>query len=49
MWKSFKAARPWFVSLIVAAMTYLSTEGAWYVPAGALAGLMTAYFQGGQR
>ena len=49
MWKSFTAARPWFVSLIVAAMTYLSTEGAWYVPAGALAGLMTAYFQGGQR
>ena len=49
MWKSFTAARPWFVSLIVAAMTYLSTEGAWYVPAGALAGLMTAYFQGGQK
>ena len=44
MWKGFSAARPWLVSLLVAAPVYLFTEGAWYVPAGALAGLLVAYF-----
>ena len=44
MWKGFAAARPWLVSLLVAAPVYLLTEGAWYVPAGALAGLLAAYF-----
>lgn len=46
MWKSFAAALPWLVSLTVAALTCLAVEGAWYVPAGTLAGLLTAYYQG---
>lgn len=49
MWKGFAAARPWFVSLIVAAVVYLSVGGAWYVPAGAISGLLTAYFSGEQK
>ncbi len=44
MWKGFAAARPWLVSLAVAASVSLFTEGAWYVPAGAAAGLLAAYF-----
>lgn len=44
LWKGFTAARPWLVSLIAAAAVYLTTDGAWYVPAGAAAGLLTAYF-----
>ncbi|MGU3576064.1 AzlC family ABC transporter permease [Brucellaceae bacterium C25G] len=44
MWKGFAAARPWFVSLIVAAGFYLIVPGAWYVAAGAVAGLLAAYF-----
>lgn len=43
MWKGFAAARPWFVSLVVAALTYLIIPGAWYVATGALSGLITAY------
>ncbi len=46
MWKGFAAARPWLVSLVTAAVTYLSADGAWYVPAGALAGLLSAYYWG---
>ncbi|MCP1660901.1 AzlC family ABC transporter permease [Neisseria perflava] len=48
MWEGFAAARPWLVSLIVAAVTYLSVDGAWYVPAGALSGLLAAYWWGEQ-
>ncbi|UOO82921.1 AzlC family ABC transporter permease [Uruburuella testudinis] len=44
MWKGFRAARPWLVSLAVAALVSLLGEGAWYVPAGAAAGLIAAYF-----
>ena len=44
MWKSFRSARPWFVSLAVAALTYRLVPGAWYVPAGALSGVAAAYF-----
>lgn len=43
MWKGFAAARPWLVSLVVAALTYLFVPGAWYVAAGALSGLIAAY------
>ena len=46
MWKGFKAARPWFVSLIVACGTYLSVDGHWYVPMGAMSGLLAAYIWG---
>lgn len=44
MWKSVKLARPWFVSLFVAGTTFHLVEGAWYVPAGALSGILSAYF-----
>ena len=44
MWKSMKQARPWFISLIVAALTYLFIPGGWYVATGALSGLVAAYF-----
>ena len=43
MWKGVAAARPWLVSLVVAALTYLTVPGAWYVAAGALSGLAAAY------
>ncbi|WP_373699085.1 AzlC family ABC transporter permease [Neisseria dentiae] len=46
LWKGFAAARPWLVSLAVAAAVHLTVDGAWYVPAGAAAGLLTAYFFG---
>lgn len=46
MWKGFSPARPWFVSLIVAGATYHLVEGAWYVPAGALSGILAAYWFG---
>ncbi|QEY23253.1 branched-chain amino acid ABC transporter permease [Neisseria animalis] len=46
MWKSFAASRPWLVSLVTAAAVYLTTDGAWYVPAGALSGLFAAYWWG---
>lgn len=44
MWKSFDKARPWFVSLIVAGATYHLVEGAWYIAAGAISGILSAYF-----
>ncbi len=43
MWKGIGAAFPWLVSLAAAAGTYLLVPGAWYVAAGALAGLAAAY------
>ncbi|MDV3252949.1 AzlC family ABC transporter permease [Devosia sp. BK] len=43
MWTGFRAARPWFVSLVIGALTYLAVPGPWYVPAGALSGLLAAY------
>lgn len=43
MWKSARAALPWLVSLLVAATTYLVIPGAWYVPAGALSGVFSAF------
>ncbi|MDO4641470.1 MAG: AzlC family ABC transporter permease [Neisseria sp.] len=48
MWKGWKAARPWLVSLVVAASVHLLTDGAWYVPVGALAGLAAAYWLEGK-
>ena len=49
MWTSMRAARPWAVSLVAAAVTYLLVPGAWYVPAGAVAGLITAWFFAGEQ
>ncbi|WP_211238334.1 AzlC family ABC transporter permease [Deinococcus pimensis] len=43
MWPGWRAARPWLVSLLVAALTFLLVPGAWYVAAGALSGLVAAY------
>jgi len=45
MWKSLGAAVPWLASLAVAAGTFLTVDGAWYVPAGALAGIVTAWIR----
>lgn len=42
-WTSFRTARPWFVSLAVAAPTYLVLPGAWYVATGAVSGLVAAF------
>ncbi|AZO47775.1 MAG: branched-chain amino acid ABC transporter permease [Mesorhizobium sp.] len=47
MWTGFAAARPWLVSLVVAALTYLIVPGAWYVAAGALSGLVSAWLFSG--
>jgi len=44
MWKGFGAARPWFVSLAVAALAYRLGAGAWYVPLGAISGVVVAGF-----
>ncbi|PSJ60293.1 branched-chain amino acid ABC transporter permease [Mesorhizobium soli] len=44
MWKGVSAARPWLVSLVVGAATYLLVPGAWYVPVGALSGVAAAYY-----
>ncbi|NML16054.1 AzlC family ABC transporter permease [Azohydromonas caseinilytica] len=42
MWKGLRPCRPWLVSLAVAALTYRLVPGAWYVAAGAVAGLVAA-------
>ncbi len=42
MWKNVRSSLPWAVSLVVALLTYLYVPGAWYVPAGALAGVISA-------
>ncbi|MDE1150713.1 MAG: AzlC family ABC transporter permease [Azospirillaceae bacterium] len=47
MWKGWRRALPWPVSLGVAAVTHLAVPGAWYVPAGTLAGLVVAYVVAG--
>jgi len=44
MWRGVAAAYPWLASLCVAAVTYLLVPGAWYVAAGALSGVVSAYF-----
>ncbi|QOF70721.1 AzlC family ABC transporter permease [Aminobacter sp. SR38] len=48
MWRGVAAARPWLVSLVVAALVYLLVPGAWYVAAGALSGLVAAYVLAGE-
>ena len=49
MWRGVRAAYPWLVSLAVAAVTYLLVPGAWYVAAGALAGVGAAVFLSEQK
>ena len=43
MWSGIPAARPWLVSLVVAALTSQLVPGAWYVPAGALSGIFSSF------
>jgi len=43
MWKGMAAAVPWLVSFLAAGCAYLFLPGAWYVPAGAAAGLLAAW------
>lgn len=43
LWKSARAAIPWLVSLVTAALVHLLIPGGWYVLAGTLAGLAWAY------
>lgn len=47
MWKGLRPALPWFVSLGVAGFTYAHVPGAWYVPAGAVCGLVVAWMMAG--
>ncbi len=44
MWQGWRPARPWLVSLLVAATTYVVAPPGWFVVAGALSGLAAAYF-----
>jgi len=44
MWKGWRAALPWLASLAAAAAAYLLVPGAWYVVAGALSGIVVAWF-----
>jgi len=48
LWRGARASRPWLVSLLVAALTYGFVPGAWYVPTGALSGLIAAYLLAGR-
>ncbi len=43
MWKGLQAAVPWLFSLIAAAAFHLLIPGGWYVLAGTVAGLTSAY------
>ncbi len=49
MWKGASAARPWLVSLVVAALAHLLVPGAWFVVAGTAAGLGAAFCWAKQR
>lgn len=44
MWKGIRAARPWLVSLIAASLAYLYLPSGWYVPLGAISGIVSAIF-----
>lgn len=45
MWRGLRAARPWLISLVVAAIVYLILpKSGWYVIAGTLSGLGYSYF-----
>ena len=47
-WRGFKAAGPWGVSLVAAALAYLFIPGSWYVISGTVVGLVSAYVMGGK-
>lgn len=43
MWKNFKAAQPWLVSLVAAALAYHFLPQGWYVLVGTLCGIASAF------
>lgn len=43
MWKGARFALPWFIGLAAAVLAYLYIPGAWYVPAGAITGVLAAF------
>jgi predicted branched-subunit amino acid permease len=49
LWPGYRAAAPWMVSLVAAAAVHILVPGAWYMLAGTLAGLTTAYIWPVQR
>lgn len=48
MWTSARSAIPWAASLAAAGGTHIAVSGAWYVPAGAIAGLSVAWLLAGK-
>lgn len=44
MWRDARASIPWLVSLSCAALTFRLLPGAWYVAAGAVSGVVSAFF-----
>ncbi|MFC4254232.1 branched-chain amino acid ABC transporter permease [Altererythrobacter xixiisoli] len=49
MWKGAATALPWAACALVAGTVYATIPGAWYVPAGALTGVITAWLIAGRR
>jgi len=49
LWKGYKAAIPWLVSLAVAIVLRLSISGSWYVAGGTVSGLLVTYLLSGQK
>jgi predicted branched-subunit amino acid permease len=49
LWKGYRAAIPWVVSLVVAVALHLYIPGSWYVAGGTLAGLIVAYLISGRK
>lgn len=48
MWPGWRSAKPWLVSLLVAAATYWFAPPGWFVVTGALSGLAAAYLWEGR-
>jgi 4-azaleucine resistance transporter AzlC len=49
LWKGYKAAIPWLISLASAMVLRLTVSGSWYVAGGTIAGLLTAYLLSGDK
>jgi predicted branched-subunit amino acid permease len=44
MWKGFKPALPWLISLIAAALAYYYLPKGWYVLIGSISGIFAAFY-----
>lgn len=44
MWKGFRAAQPWLISLVTASLAYHYLPQGWYVLVGAVSGITSAFF-----